>query len=310
MGNSGEMPKTSTSLDDALDAVLGPASQRYFGSAYRDVSYDIAKGEQGTHMEAVGIARYPEAWSVDGDGHNRTPHLSSVDAIVLPLLSLERDASSSEALQNQYVSSIALRAGSAPWERLSAIPMRLHHATRPDGTEVSGTVGNIRVELHTSRSGPAALPAAGRASVYGGLFQETRCHTRDLTRKGQRVLTCRHEAEFSSASPATGLEASTWPSLTVLDYLVTLGQVTQALVYAAAGVSRATAGPLWMRTMRVERSGPPNRANEGDFVSRAEIISDRLLERGGRRVHNVEVVAHTTSGVQATSRLAYTERER
>lgn len=119
----------------------------------------------------------------------------------------------------------------------------------------------------------------------------------------------RHEVRFESpARAASGVEADWWPGLTIIDYLVVLGQMTQALVYSSAGLSRADAGALWMRTMQIERLRPPAEASA--FESEARILRDRVFERTGQRLHDVEVVATTTTDVRARSTLAYAEASR
>lgn len=77
-----------------LTAVLGPARGRYFAEGYREVRYEVGTVRQGPaddcRTHAVVTALYPQDWSRRGDGSARTPHLSSVDAIALPLIVLER----------------------------------------------------------------------------------------------------------------------------------------------------------------------------------------------------------------------------
>lgn len=86
-----------------------------------------------------------------------------------------------------------------------------------------------------------------------------------------------------------------------------MGQLTQAVVYAAAGSTRADSGPLWMRTMRIHVGDQP-RQLPTRFDTTTRIARDRVLEWAGKRIHDVVVESSATSGVTARSTLAYEER--
>ncbi len=292
---------------DALDRYLGEASERYFGSGYRRVRYDLRRRADRAFSGSASIG-YPADWSVDAEGHQRTPHLSSIDAIVLSALMLERTVTAAEAprIESQFVSSVDLRAGSSPWERLEDVPITLARDERPV-PRVEGTVGNIRVGIDVADSSESVSVAGDGRSVYGDLFQTTECRTVDVHRGSDGALSGRHLVAFAEIRDSRGLEASIWPSLTMVDYMVTLGQMTQALVYSARDLTRATAGPLWMRTMRLKRTREPKVTQEPGFASKARIIRDRVIDRAGKRLHDVQVMAQTSCGVRAASTLAYEE---
>ena len=291
---------------EPLDAVLGPSDQRYFGAGYRDVAYDVSGVMLGNTLRGAGALGYPQDWSVGTRGGPRTPHLSSVDAVVLPVMLLEKCMPSRE-LHDLFISSIELRAGSRAWEKLEEVPVHSEISKAGRHLNLRSVAGNIRVRITLTRHGKSFSAAAAGLSVYGRLFQSTRSDSLIRTDSVDDFLAGRHRMHFGRHRAARGVEAFAWPGPTVLDYLVVLGQMTQALVYTSAGVTRSTAGPLWMRTMRVERSTPPGPEDEFDSVAR--VVRDRLLVRSGQRVHDVQVSASTTTGVNAVSALAYVEDE-
>lgn len=287
--------------------LLGPADERYFGAGYREVAHNVSGAMLGNTIRGTGVVVYPQDWSIGSGGRRRTPHLSSVDAVVLPVLLLEK-CMPSHQLGDLFVSSIELRAGTRAWEKLENVPLQTEVSSAGGGRlDVCGVVGNIRVRIALTRHDAPVSVATGGQSVYGRLFQTTRSES--LVRNGAvgGSLTGRHRMHFDGEREPGGIEAFAWPGLTVLDYLVLLGQMTQALVYTSAGVLRSTAGPLWMRTMRVERSAPPG--SDTAFDSVAQIVRDRLLVRSGKRVHDVKVSASAATGVCAMSTLAYVEDE-
>jgi len=299
-----------------LGDVLGPAEDRYFGAGYRDVRYtleDPTRGPGSTGMaSAIASAAYPERWSVGSDGSRRIPHLSSVDAIVLPLMVLEALTGSEdrERLSSLYVESIELRAGPTPWENLDAVPIGLELSGNDQLRTLSGSVGNIRSRLTLKRAlgdGSVRPPKAEPTTVYGGLFQSntSRTQSSQLVLAGP-VLHASHQHMIERPlCAAPGVEADFWPAMTVIDYLVMMGQLTQGAVYSAGGTDRAHVGTLWMRTMKIALDGPPSRTPE--FQSSTRLIRDRAIEHGGRRVHDVIVESSATTGVRARSSLAYNE---
>lgn len=298
----------------SLEALLGPAHGRFFGAGYRAIRYswDSSMESAGPQAEAVARVAYPTRWSTDGDGSVHQPHLSSVDAVVLPLLLMERLASPQQRrdLGRLYVASVDLRAGASPWLALDAVPVRYTVEDAEARCRLMGVAGNIRFNTtllagaaQPESKAPIAVPSA--PSVYGGLFQKTRIRSTVSVRKAE--LHGSHLLDSDDAlSPAPGIGASQWPAPTVIDYLITMGQLTQALVYESAGTTRSEAGPLWMRTMAIDIHEPPSSLPTG-FDTATRVLRDRVLERAGQRIHDVMVESVATSGVHARSTLAYKE---
>lgn len=308
---------TSPPTELELESLLGPAQGRYFGAGYRTVRYSIqsAASLEPMGIEAIGRAVYPSHWSTDGRGSARAAHLSSVDAVILPLVAAEHLASPQErqGLARCRVTSIDLRAGTSPWLALDAVPVELALDGAGMERRLSGMTGNIRLNITLTAAGGQHEPKVGAwtadgPSVYAGLLQLTHTQTtvRDLNATAGELYGS-HAVSFADAlTPSAGLEALWWPAPTVIDYLVTMGQLTQALVYASAGTTRSDAGPLWMRTMKIEIDTLPSRL-PSHFDTTTRILRDRVLKRAGERVHDVAVESVATSGVRARATLAYKE---
>ncbi|TFD11649.1 hypothetical protein E3T35_09105 [Cryobacterium sp. TMT1-2-2] len=302
-----------------LDEMLGSADGRYFGSGYRDVRYALAASnlEVGarTTIHNVGSVRYPDRWSVSAGGTGRVPHLSSVDAIVFPIMALEAlsHAADREELSSLFVESIELRAGRMAWLDLETVPISMEIDDSEERRTLTSTVGNIRARVTLKRAsvddrGQLGSSRTEPATVYGGLFQSafSRSTSTQLALSGL-VLNARHENTVGSKlRSAPGVEAAYWPAMTVIDYLVTMGQLTQGIVYAAGATDRAHVGTLWMRTMKMSVKGPPASV-PGAFGTRTHLLRDCAIEHGSRRIHDVLVESSSTTGVQARSSLAYTE---
>ena len=300
----------------ALESLLGPTRDRYFGAGYRAVRYSLTSVHAGlTEIEAVANVAYPARWSTGGDGLARSAHLSSVDAVILPVIVMESAALPSElrAAGRFRLSSIELRAGAHPWLTLDVVPVKLTADDAGAQRHLRAVSGNIRLNATLSRideqpETEGTIAPADGPSVYGGLFQTV--DTRSTVR-GLDVTRCELRASHVIASdgafaPGAGVEACQWPAPTVVDYLVTMGQLTQAIVYASAGTTRSEAGPLWMRTMSIDvHESQPPLPSRFDTITR--VLRDRVLERGGERIHDVLVESVASSGVRARSTLAYKE---
>lgn len=103
----------------------------------------------------------------------------------------------------------------------------------------------------------------------------------------------------------TGVESAFAPAVTVIDLLVTLGQMTQAAIYLSLPIEQRR-GDLWMRLMTVDVDGPPHPL---PFAARSSttITRNRLFDRSGRKVHDIDVESTMEPSVRARARLAYFE---
>lgn len=301
----------------SIEELLGPSEERYFATGYRTVRYSLGSLHTAPSgaTEAVGSITYPVHWSTGRDGTPAAPHLSSVDAVALSLQLAEdiAPAEDLQALSHLRVGAIELRAGTRPWLNIGAVPMTLAVETRGTSRHLVAHVGNMRVRIELVRASSIPSPArhqlpTTKETVYGGLFQSTR--GRSLVEHLDTELGVLHGSHSINVaimrSPVGGVEASQWASPTVIDYLVTMGQLTQALVYASAETTRSEAGPLWMRTMKI-RIHEQQRSFPARFATTTRILHDRVLERRDRRIHDVLVESSATSGVSARSTLAYEE---
>ena len=302
-----------------LEEVLGPPEQRYFSAGYRHVSHHLSRvgfeASSTSRTLASGAAHYPLQWSVRADGMHRTPHLSSVDAIVLPILALEAVTPPDDLfrLSASYVASVELRSGAAPWVDLNDVPIEIQLLHDRDDLTLVCTVGNIRarVTLRSTAATPSQRdlrPHAGSSTVFGGRFQTNSARTASAEfARAENVLRGSHEILVDThQSPAPGVGADFWLAPNVIDYLVMMGQLTQGVVYSAGDTDRAHIGPLWMRSMQIALDAPTIGAITR-FSTSTRLVRDRTVERGDRRVHDVLVESEATTGVAARSLLAYSD---
>jgi hypothetical protein len=307
----------SSTAPVALEDVLGDADDRYFGAGYRGVVHSVREvriSSSRKRVDALGAALYPENWSADASGSRRSPHLASIDAVVLPLLVLEQCSTEEERryLAHLRVDHIELRSGSTPWNQLDDVPITVNLEEIDGAIIADASVGNMRAKLTlvphcSSAEKPTPDAHANGRSVYGGLYTMTRCESSILTLDGSGVVATHALSVAGETDPVvSGFEAASWPSPNVIDFLVTMGQLSQAALYASGGTNRARVGTLWMRTMTISINRKLSQM-PAIFETSTRIVRDRLLERVGPGVHDVVVESSSSTGVFARSTLAYTE---
>lgn len=113
-----------------------------------------------------------------------------------------------------------------------------------------------------------------------------------------------HSAGLASEAGLVGLEADYWPALTAVDYLVTMGQMAQALIELRRGAGRS--GTLWMRSVSIRLADTPQPLPAA-IDSSMSAIRDKLIERGDHHYRDIAVEATTSNRVHVNARLALEE---
>ncbi|WP_353653992.1 AvrD family protein [Arthrobacter sp. JUb115] len=101
-----------------------------------------------------------------------------------------------------------------------------------------------------------------------------------------------------------GIESAYWPSLTAVDYLVLMGQLSQALLELRYQAGRS--GTLWMRSVSLSTSSRPQPLDQS-MTSAMTIVRDKYFQRAGRKIRDIAVEAVTSSGALLRADLAYEE---
>lgn len=293
----------------SLDSMLGPARGRYFGDGYKEVRHALTGAIRfdGPDAEATACVSYPPQWSLDAAGMAKEPHLSSIDAVVLPLLILDRLGTPPSA----WVAQMHLRAGSTPWTDLDQVPVLLSADEREDLTALQtfrARTGNVCTFMKISSVEPITFRngARGQTNVYEALYRSTQSKTDIIGYdEGAGTLHARHHFATDAVCPEntrSGFEASYWPGLTVVDHFATMGQMAQAIVELRHGVGRA--GNLWMRRVSITLDDAPMPL-PGRMESSMTITRDRFIERSGRRYRDIAVESSSSAGVRVIALLAH-----
>ncbi|KJL19788.1 avirulence D protein (AvrD) [Microbacterium azadirachtae] len=301
-----------------LDVLLGEAGGRYFGSGYRRVRYgspdDVEFWRDGTLRANVAV-RYPAGWSTGADGALRNPHLSTLDAVVLPIIVFDRVISELGSSPGRVrVAAARLRSGAVAWTDLASVPVAVSvNGDEAGPWELTGTVGNMRVfvrlegalDPHKRHTVASLAPAA---TVYGGAFRQTTTSSRLMRFEPEsRTLIGEHRTKWDAKrirTEAEGVESAWRPALTVIDHLAVMGQMAQSVIALSTDASRESMGTLWMRAIDIDAAEEPTVA-PATWTSRMTLLRDRELRSDG--LHDVRVQSTASTGVSVRASLAYTK---
>lgn len=294
---------------DSIDEYLGPSEGRFFGSGYRRSVYsfnDPVPVEDGFRSQ-VDID-YPVDWSRKKEGDDLTPHLSTVDVMVLGMRCVETLMEKEVGLSEKDIGAarirkMVIRAGTRPQEDLVDVPLSAAITRRKAEGDWRNLVStfDIRVGVMSSRvqvehGKPREIPLdAGDWSTLTGRddrYWGTGYRREDQLLRNVSVdlgeLRCRADVELRKEGYASGLGSRCSSTMTVVDGFVSLLQMAQVLLYEIDGLDRSNSDTLWMQQVVLRQGGP---ATERDDTGAASlVISDhQLLDMSDGQWRNAEL---------------------
>lgn len=277
-------PSASPS-DTGFDTYLGAARHRYLGEGHRRVTTDVSPLHRIDDAAFEGTAHiaYPVDWSQKA-GADRSPHLSTVDAIrVAGRIHASLVASGSSLLARfPFERALHVRAGARPWEALDDVPIRTELVALPNtaGVRLEHRIGSLKVESEWVESAQPHVVdeqwEAGQAS--------------NISLNGEAQVHCVYQRRNPHVSLMSFLEA-----------MMLTAQMSQVALYGGDASRRDQSGNMWMRRASFVR----HVAN----VRRAAPTSVTLHDRRsvtieGRSIDLAEVHAANVFGIQVTASLA------
>lgn len=271
-----------------VDEILGAAEGRFFGSGYRritqrilDLAWDPAASTPdggplaGRRAGGRAAISCPTDWSCK-NGSAVAPHLSSVDALALSLRLVDAFLGNGYDGTDRRASGVWLRrfvmkSGGEPHLDLGNVGLdvvereRVPSQVRPGGwsSTFDCVVGNIKVRCEVEQEADLAvrrLDAGGRLAVPAApdhsAYQDRIHHITDVT-----VDVPSHSASGVArtvdAEPVTAAAGDVGGgSSSLLDSMIVLAQLGQALLYRLDSLDRAQTNTLWMRRVDMWRNDP------------------------------------------------------
>lgn len=298
------VPSTATAVR-SFDDLLGAPETRYFATGYQRVRYaarfeTVSIGELGRMtLEGVGTVMYPADWSLASNGQPRASHLSSIDALVLGIASVEHVMTEMPGIcraDSVVIDSVSIRSGVRPHVQLNEVPVSASVMADERGLVAELRAGGFRIEVRLHETA-TPLRRAGRFRPYWDGYRHTEVESELLevdTR--DRSIVTRHTARRPTNVDAAGIDSSLWPGLTHIDNVALFGQVAQVLAQTTVGIERGSIDNLWMRRMAFTRVEPvaPKR-----FQAQARLLEHSAINRGGKVMHSLQMEAVSDHGVKA-----------
>ena len=269
-----------------FDEYLGSGSQRYLSEGHRRVDLELtnlSRDELGRYSSLASL-RYPEDWSMK-NGEQRTPHLSTIDAIRVATRMRELLAASVVPMLSEFglERSLSVRAGAKPWEGLDSVPVSCEVTVVDDGRVVRlrHTIGSLKVESEWVRRG--GVTANEQKSPYASKVADVQLD------RGQYV-SCLYSRDSGSTEPVSFLEV-----------LTLTAQMSQVALYEGKQANRARSGNMWMRRASFVRhawSGPTQQRVQLLLRNRKQLVVNNGM------IETAEVLAEDVFGVHVTAALA------
>lgn len=314
----------------SIEELLGPAAGRFFGAGFKQVQRSVDGLLIDAHgVRATAALRYPSAWSVK-EHRNPRPHLSTLDALLITGDLTEAYLTHTHGLTAEqrrrcWLTAFDMRvvvlqeeldkfAVSAVVGSTAPVPGDAGIWRTSFAWRVGTFSGHSVVEHETGpvRAGGACYGTAvellgdpGERYHGDGYKQRTQdvCNVR-LGRGGTRV-----EADVSvHQAPGTpladrGFSAAFEPSLSMLDAVVALAQMTQAMTYQLDGIDRAASNTFLMRRLAMERDTPLE-PTDAPLPASMAIAKTGRPPRGGETWRTL-VVTGGIAGIRVQSAVAH-----
>ncbi|WP_460058916.1 AvrD family protein [Pseudolactococcus yaeyamensis] len=266
-----------------IDDILGDKATRYFGSGYKQVTYDILELILADDIiSATTTIHYPLSWSRKDNETELVPHLSTIDATYIGLQLCESFLTQQFGLalvsrSDLFIKRLHLKAKNGVLENLSQVACKIEHSVNSgvlyDEHKFSGQIGNIvfysEIEMPTNLNTnktflshhfrDVAEILGNPASRYlGEMYRQTQHKIKNIETDCDNLIS-KAEIEVSNQifdfNYHQGLDATYLSNLTpsVLDCIVAIAQLSQVLLYEMDDLNRKNSQTLWMRQIKIER---------------------------------------------------------
>ncbi|SET49419.1 AvrD family protein [Stigmatella erecta] len=269
----------------SIDEVLGDSRGRFFGAGFRQVRQNILDVRIDARAKTVHASThivYPPTWSKK----NRAlqPHLSSIDAFMVgsqlcEMYLREAYGIGARASRQMWIRRCVLKAGNVPTLELEAVPAlcTLLKTERSEDSlcgylsSFTGRIGSMGVEfvidhpLIDAKDGVTvqyenATDLLGPPSqrYYGSAYTETSVLMQDVeldpvANSARSRLGLENPSQLQNLE---GMGAAYVPFVSALNGIISVAQLSQALMYHYDGISREASNNLWMRKIVISSPLP------------------------------------------------------
>ncbi|MGX7048713.1 AvrD family protein [Pseudolactococcus piscium] len=245
-----------------VDKILGNYNERYFGLGHKQTTYseifDLHE-EAGDFIGYVALHQ-DSCWSKKKDVVV-TPHLSSLDGIVLAVLMVEKYLEKMApwlSLDSLLVESFEIKAGATPIEDLNRIPVKLKKMYQ-DKETYAATIHILNMKINLSlRRYDLDLVAPETESDISYVATHLKSMTHDLTNidlLSEKYANCDVVRQCISKPIYSGISSRYSASISIFEWLIIVSQFAQVMAYNFDKITRCDSDTLWMRTIKAEIKG-------------------------------------------------------
>ncbi|MBZ5979425.1 MAG: AvrD family protein [Leuconostoc gelidum] len=273
-----------------IDDIIGNSSTRYFGEGYRNVKYDIISKnmELSSVFEMFNIT-YPDQWSVK-NGQSINSHLSTIDGIILAVKSIEDYfidlGIPYEELAQFKIHDLVIKAGKALKENLDGVAVNFL-VKNPESETVSfkGKVGSFSVVVKL-RKVSEKFSKTFTKEIHDYIFSEFKkskicisdIKISEIHNNINAVYKINNE---HVGSYFNGISNTVYSGeLSVIDGIVIVAELTEALLLEINNVDRDNSNLLIMRKIHFHRPETEDNNQQVKFnidVLKETIVSDRNM---------------------------------
>lgn len=268
-----------------VDKILGNYNERYFGLGHKQTTYSEIFDIHEAAGDFIGyVALHQDScWSKKKDVVG-TPHLSSLDGIVLAVLMVEKYLEKMApwlSLETLFIESFEIKAGATPIEDLNHIPVKLKKM-KQDKATYSATIHILSMKINLSlRQYDLApvTPQTGAKTSY--IATHLKSITHDLTNidlLSEKYANCDVVRQCISSPSYSGISSRYSASISIFEWLIIVSQFAQVMAYNFDKLTRCDSDTLWMRTIKAEIKKPLPYIEPTLVIG--EIVKSSSLKRG------------------------------
>lgn len=265
-----------------VNDILGNYETRYFGAGHKHTEYlikDVHKEEDGIYKANATVNILKKQWSIK-DGKIMKAHLSTVDALVLSCLMVEKSLQNID-FDKFYVHKFMIKAGSSAIEHLDEIPITLKEVDI-NNKQINCLVyvNQMRVKLLLKLSNNSSLEL-GVNDYISNHFKDSVLEINNIHYIDQLSLSSEVIKIIERKNKYHGLASCNQNKISIVEWLVVFSQLGEVMAYHFDDLKRSESKNLWMKTVKATFNEDVKEKQPVKTIS--EITNTSLVTMKGNR---------------------------
>ncbi|HCN75049.1 AvrD family protein [Pseudolactococcus plantarum] len=268
-----------------VDKILGRYDERYFGNGHKQTTYsdifDFKEDEAG-YLGYIALTQ-KLGWSKKKN-IALTPHLSSLDGIILAIGIVEKYleiVNSPHPIASLFNDSFEIKAGATPIEDLTHIPIRLKTISEDQNRYLAKvTILGMKISLSLTAydTTPSSLNSVGSINYTANHLKNSTHDLVNIDLLSEKYAICDVVREVIHDASYQGLASDHSHTISILEWLIIVSQFAQVMAYNFDDIDRCDSDTLWMRTIKAKIKKPFQDVTP--IMLMGEIVKSTSLKRG------------------------------